>query len=160
MTDKDAHSQVVRWVKAVTGILTIKSHQSGAAPTVPYIMVNMTSTRDIRAHEQEIEYQDIGPDVQATPVIEVEWTFSVHSYGDNPTDNLRPIRSAVKLSQIMEPMFPSLIVHEVSQIRNVPDWINNQWQPRGQMDVFVRGLTRDGFLVDVIEQTEINIERA
>lgn len=159
MTDRDAHSQVVRWIKAGTGINTIKSHQSEAAPAVPYNMVNMLSTADVRVHEQIIEYEDQGPDVKATPVIEVEWRFSVHAYGPNPTDNLRPIRSAVKLSQIMEPMLPSLIVHEVSQIRNVPDWINNQWQPRAQLDLFVRGLTRDGFLLDVIEQTEFNFER-
>jgi len=159
MNDRDAHSQVVRWVKSVTGITTIKAYESGTAPTTPYNMVNMLGTRDIRAHEQVIEYADQGADVKATPVIEVEWSFSVHAYGANPTDNLRGIRSAAKLSQVMEPMLPSLIVHEVSQIRNVPDWINNQWQPRAQLDLFVRGLTRDGFLLDVIEQTEFNFER-
>jgi hypothetical protein len=129
-------------------------------PALPYNMVNLLTTQPVREHEQTIEYEDQGTDVKATPVIEVEWHFSVHSYGPQPTDNLSPIRSAAKLSQVMEPMFPSLIVHSVSQIRNVPDWINNGWQPRAQMDVFLRGLTRDGFLVDVIEQTEINIERA
>lgn len=146
-------------MKSVTGITTIKAYESGTAPTTPYNMVNMLGTRDIRAHEQVIEYADQGADVKATPVIEVEWSFSVHAYGANPTDNLRGIRSAAKLSQVMEPMLPSLIVHDVSQIRNVPDWINNQWQPRAQLDLFVRGLTRDGFLLDVIEQTEFNFER-
>jgi hypothetical protein len=159
MNDRDAHSQLVRWVKSVTGLTTIKSHQSGDMPALPYNMVNMTSTREVRAHEQTIEYEDQGAEVKASPVIEVEWMFSVHSYGDHPTDNLRGIRSAMKLSQVMEPMFPSLIVHSVSQIRNVPDWINNGWQPRAQMDVFVRGLTRDGFLIDVIEQTQFTFER-
>lgn len=159
MNDRDAHSQVVRWVKSVTGITTIKAYESGTAPATPYNMVNMLGTRDIRAHEQVIEYEDQGAYVKATPVIEVEWSFSVHAYGANPTDNLRGIRSAAKLSQVMEPMLPSLIVHDVSQIRNVPDWINNQWQPRAQLDLFVRGLTRDGFLLDVIEQTEFNFER-
>lgn len=159
MNDRDAHSQVVRWVKSVTGLLTIKAYEAGTAPATPYNMVNMLGSRDIRAHEQVIEFADQGPDVKASPVIEVEWSFSVHAYGSNPTDNLRNIRSAAKLSQVMEPMLPSLIVHEVSQIRNVPDWINNQWQPRAQLDLFVRGLTRDGFLLDVIEQTEFNFER-
>ncbi|MGV1985589.1 phage neck terminator protein [Agrobacterium sp. 22-221-1] len=159
MNDRDAHSQVVRWVKSVTGTTTIKAYESGTAPATPYNMVNMLGTRDIRAHEQVTEYADQGADVKATPVIEVEWSFSVHAYGSNPTDNLRGIRSAAKLSQVMEPMLPSLTVHEVSQIRHVPDWINNQWQPRAQLDLFVRGLTRDGFLLDVIEQTEFNFER-
>lgn len=159
MTDRDTHSQVVRWVAAVTGTQTIKSHQSGTAPTLPYIMVNMTGSEEVRVHEQTIEYANQGPDVKATPVIEMEWRFSVHAYGTSPTDILRPIRSAMKLSQVMEPILPSLIVHEISQIRSVPDWINNQWQPRAQMDVFVRGLTRDGYVLDVIEKTEINFER-
>jgi hypothetical protein len=60
----------------------------------------------------------------------------------------------------MEPLMPSLVIHEVSQIRNVPEWINNAWQPRSQMDVFVHGLTKDGFVVDVIEQTSFETTRA
>lgn len=185
MTDDDVHSAVVQWVRAKTGIITIKDHPGVDGPNRPYIMVNLTGTVEVRDHEQAIEYEeadtgdidtgDTYPDVTARPVIETEWRFSVHAYGLEPidpatkqarsprptvpTDILRPIVAASKLTQAMEPMFPQLVVHEVSQIRSVPDWINNAWQPRGQMDLFIRGLTRDGIVVEVIEEGSIVVEK-
>lgn len=159
MTNDEVWSAVVRWVKAKTGKTTIKSHQSGTAPTTAYAMVNFTGAIEVRRHEQNVEYEEAGAVVTARPVIEMEWRFSVHGYGANPTDILRPIVSAHKLTQAMEPMFPNLTVHEISQIRNVPDWINNAWQPRAQMDVIVRGIIRDGHVVDIIEQAPVSVER-
>ena len=170
MTNDEVWSAVVRWVKAKTGKTTIKSHQSGPTPTGQYAMVNFTGAIEVRRHEQTVEYEeadtgdmdtgDIYPAVTARPVIEMEWRFSVHGYGEDPTDILRPIVSAHKLTQAMEPMFPNLTVHEISQIRNVPDWINNAWQPRAQMDVIVHGIIRDGHVVDVIEEYSLDIAEA
>lgn len=157
MTDDDVHSALVRWLKGITGLTTIKAHQGGPSPSLPYVMVNLTGTAEVREHSQEIEYDEDTAGVTAAPVIETEWQFSVHAYGPNPTSILRPIRSAAHLAQINEPLMPSLVIHECSQVRNVPDWINEQWEPRGQMDVFLRGLTRDGFLIDVIEEAPISI---
>lgn len=167
MTNDEIHSAVVRWVKAVTGITTIKSHQSGPDPALPYVMVNFTADAEVRQHEQTVEYTDTGiPNgqgqnkISAAPVIEAEWRFSVHSYGPAPTGVLRPIVSAAKLAQVMEPLLPGLVIHEISQIRNVPDWINNRWEPRAQMDLIVRGLTRDGFVIDTIDESSFDIARA
>lgn len=167
MTDDQVHSAVVRWIASTAVVVAIKSHQSGQSPALPYAMVNMTGTAAVREHEQGVEYTDTGvPNISgenkisAAPVIETEWRFSVHAYGANPTGVLRPVVSAAKLSQIMEPMFPGLVVHEISQIRNVPDWIDSRWEPRAQMDLIIRGLTRDGFVIDVIDETTFNIERA
>lgn len=167
MTNEQVHSALVRWLATLTALKVIKDHQSGQAPALPYIMVNMTGMFEVRENAMDIEFSegidppgaDLPP-ITATPVIEAEWRFSVHSYGPAPTDILRKIVSATKLAQVMEPLMPGLIIHEVSQIRNVPDWINNGWQPRGQIDVIVRGLTRDGHVIDVIEETTFEIERA
>jgi hypothetical protein len=65
---------------------------------------------------------------------------------------LRPLRAAEKLLQITEPLFPAVNVHGVSQIRNVPEYVNEKYEPRAQMDLYIRGLVRDGFVIDVIEQ--------
>lgn len=167
MTNEQVWSSIVRWIKARTGVTTIKSHEGGAAPAVPYIMVNLLGVFEIRENAMDIEYSEGAdppgadlPPITAKPVIEAEWRFSVHAYGPTPSDRLRPIVSAVKLAQIQEPLMPGLIVHEISQVRNVPDWINNQWQPRAQMDFNVRGLTKDGHVIDVIEETSFDIDRA
>lgn len=170
MTNEAVHSAVVRWLASLTAKTVIKSHPGGKAPSLPYVMVNMTGFFEVREHPQDIEYEeadtgemDTGdqfPPVTATPIIEAEWRFSVHAYGSSPTDILRPIVSAVKLAQIMEPLMPGLVIHEISQIRSVPDWINEQWQPRAQMDFNVRGLIKDGHVIDVIEEAPFDIERA
>lgn len=169
MTDRDVHSALVRWLAAITGLGVIKDHQGEDRPAQPYIMVNMLGSAPLRDRPAMTEYQhgdtgdmgtaDVYPPVTATPVIEVEWRFSVHAYGEHPTDILRPIRSAMHLAQKQEPLLPSLVIHDISQIRNVPDWINEKWEPRGQMDLFLRGFTRDGFEIDVIEEAPFDIAR-
>lgn len=164
MTNDQAHSTIVRWVATQTGLTTIKAHEGGPTPAGSYVMVNMTGTAKVREHPVNIEYTETDIEnsegeliVSAAPVVEMEWRFSVHSYGDNPTDLLRPIVSAAMLPQIMEPAYPTLTIHDVSQIRNVPDWINNEWQPRGQLDLIVRGIIRDASNVDVIDEYSFDI---
>lgn len=164
MTDDDIHSALVRWLKALTGLTTIKTHQSGPAPSGSYIAVNLTGTVNVREWAQATEYEEAAPDsgeefgeVTARPLIEVEWRFSVHAYGPNPTSILRPVRSAYQLLQRHEPMLPNLVIFDVSQIRNVPDWINEKWEPRAQMDIVLRGITRDGLVIDVIETGKVSL---
>jgi hypothetical protein len=159
MTDDQVVTALVQWLATHTGVTAIRTHESGKAPAMPYVAVNLTGTAELREHAAEVEYADVSTDVVARPVIETEWRFSVHAYGDeSPTGILRPIRSAVQLAQRLEPMMPTLVIHEVSQIRDVPDWIQNAWRPRAQIDIFVRGLTRDGFVIDVIEQASVTAE--
>lgn len=163
MTDDDVHSALVRWLADLSGATVIKTHQSGDAPSVPYIAVNMTGTVQLHDHPWDIEFtpdredEDTALDVTGIPVLEIEWRFSCHAYGPNPTNLLRPVRSAVQLAQRQEPLHPHLTIHEVSQIRNVPDWLNNAWEPRAQMDIYVRGLTRDGLVIDVIDEAPVTV---
>lgn len=162
MTDDDIHKAVVRWVKARTLLpVVIKGEQGGDLPALPYGMVNLTGTAEVRAHPQEIEYEDQGGvlGVLAFPIIETEWRFSIHSYGPNPTDKLRPLRSAYHLAQANEPLMPGMVIHSMSQIRDVPDYVNEAWEPRGQVDLFLRGLTRDGVLINTIEEHAFDIGR-
>lgn len=167
MTNDATHEAVVAWIASATNVVTIAAYQSGKVPAEPYIMVNMTGFFEVRTHEQDIVYtngidppgDDPAP-VTATPIIETEWRFSVHAYGTSPTDILRPVVSAVKLAQAQEPLMPGLIIHEISQIRHVPDWVNERWQDRAQMDFNIRGLTKDGHVIDVIEEASFDIARS
>lgn len=159
MTDDQIHSGLVRWLHAVTGLVTIKAYQEGSRPALPYITVNLTGSAQVREWSQEVEYDEDTAGVTATPPIETEWRFSVHAFGSEPTGILRPIRSAAQLAQRNEPMMPNIIIHECSQVRHVPELVNEKWEPRAQMDMFLRGLTRDGFLVDVIEEAPFDFER-
>jgi hypothetical protein len=166
MSDDVVHAAVAGWLASLTGRTVIKSYQSGPLPAKPFVMVNLTGTAEVREHPMEPEYTELNSlnsagkkEIRATPVIEVEWRFSVHAYGANPTDLLRPIRSAAQLSQKVEPLLPALVIHEVSQIRHVPDFVNEDWEPRAQLDVIIRGLTRDGFVIDTIDETPVTVGR-
>ena len=156
MTDDEIIGKVVEWVATVTGRVVIQAYQSGPRPPMPYIMVNLIGTNKVRDQVQDVEYTDITEtQMQAAPIIEVEWQFSIHGFGATgaiSTDLLRPIHSAVELTQVMEPLWPALRVHRTSQTRNVPEYVNEVWEPRAQLDMMLRGLTRDGFTIDPIEQ--------
>lgn len=156
MKDSAVYAAVTAWVARVTGTKTIRSHEGGKHPRPPLVVVNLTGTHEIRAHPQNVEYSG---DVMAVPVLDVEWRFSLHAYGPNPTDILRPLRSVAHIAQANEPLMPGMTVFDVSQIRRVPDFVNERWEDRAQIDLFVRGLTRDGVVIDVIEQHEINFFR-
>lgn len=177
MTNDQVHESLVAWIATVTGQTTIKAYQSGPRPVGVYLMVNLTGTVNVRDNPELIDYSPdrddepaptedtagdpIYPDITATPVVETEWRFSVFAYGgDQPSDRLRPIVSAQHLTQVVEPMYPDLHVHEVSQIRSVPEWVNAEWEQRAQVDVFLRGLTRDGFVISTIDDIEpFNVSR-
>lgn len=157
MTDDEVHSALVRWLRDITGLVTIKAYQEGPRPALPYVMVNLTGVSEVREWQQGSEYEEDTAGVTASVVIETEWRFSVHAFGSNPTGILRPIVSAAQSAHKMAPLYPTLIVHECSQVRNVPELVNEKWEPRAQIDLFLRGLTRDGFLIDVIEEAPITI---
>ncbi|QQM29296.1 hypothetical protein JET14_13265 [Martelella lutilitoris] len=159
MTDEEVFSAAVRFVNSITGLTTIKAYQAGPRPTPPYCMVNLTGTAEVRENPADTEYTDTGVpnpegenEISAAPVIETEWRFSVHAYGDYPTGILRPVRAALQLSQTWEPHFPALTMFDVSQIRHLPEVVESKWEPRAQMDLFIRGYVRDGFVIDTIDQ--------
>ncbi|QIG68885.1 hypothetical protein EVB71_033 [Rhizobium phage RHph_Y55] len=140
MKDRDVHSAVVDWLAVKTGIVFIKDHGEGPRPELPYGMVNLLGVIEIRAHVSDILYEDVAVDeARASTVTENEWRFSCHVYGPEGISYLRPVRQAKHLSQQDEPLAPGLNVHEVSQIRNLPEFINNRWEPRAQMDLMIRG---------------------
>jgi hypothetical protein len=168
MTDQEIIDALVRWLRAKTGQVVIQADQSGDEPAGPYVVVRFTGSAPVRDQIQDVEYIELDTqnsegklEVEAAPVIEMEWRYSVHAHGqDSPSDLLRPIRSAAELAQISEPLFPGLIIHELSQIRNVPEFVNEDWEPRAQMDLILRGLTKDGFKIDTVEEFSLDIGRA
>jgi hypothetical protein len=155
-SDDDIWSDFNIWIARVTGLQTIRIWQGGPQPETPYLVTNLTGSRQVRDHHQDILGED-DPDTGefiATPIIEMEWNFSVNCYGERPMNILRPIIAASKLTQVEEPNFPALVIHQCSQIRNLSEWHDHDWEPRAQMDVDLRGLTADGHLIDIIETSE------
>lgn len=155
MIDRDVHTAVVNWLASRTGIPFIKDHQMGDPPPQPYGMVNLTGQLETRAHPSQVKYASVDADTASVQTIaENEWRFSVHVYGNQPSDYLRPIRMAKHASILDEPMMPGLLVFDVSQMRIVPDFINERWEPRAQMDLVIRGTLRDTLVGDDVYVVE------
>ena len=163
MMDTEVHSAFVRWLTSISGgVKVIKAYGDGERPALPYLMVNQTTISEVRAHAQRESYdaENTAGEIVARPLIEAEWTMSVHALGTAPTDALRPVRAAAMLAQKNDPLMPGLHVHDVSAIRFVPEYVNERWEPRAQMDVFLRGIVSDGFVIDVIDTYEFEIVRS
>jgi hypothetical protein len=156
MTDDDVWSNFNVWIARITGLTSIRVWQSGDMPDRPYMVTNLTGSRQVRDWHQDLigEEDEESGRVLVAPIIEMEWNFSVNCYGETPMNVLRPIYAASKLTQVEEPNFPGLVIHQCSQIRNLSEWHDHDWEPRAQMDVDLRGLTADGHLIDTIETSE------
>lgn len=163
MTEDQILEALVKWLGSKTSLTVVQAYENGDEPALPYITVALLNMSDVRENPSDIEYVNTvvsGENVVlAKPVKEVEWHFSLQCHGGTqPLSYLRPLRSIIELAQQQEPLFPGLTIHELSQIRNVPEFVKEKWEKRAQMDVFLRGLTRDGALIDVIEQHTITVE--
>ncbi len=172
MNDSDLWTAVVQRIAAITKLKVIKTEETGPRPPLPYIKVSFLGSRSLRDHPRDIDWNparadDPGPDtagnyfdVTATPLIDTEWHFSISAYDEKVcTGLLLPIRSAYELSQILEPLFPLLSVNDMSRVRRIPETINAKWEERAQCDIYVHGVTRNGFVVDVIDVASVELDR-
>lgn len=166
MTDQEVWSQFCSWLGGFLGVKAIKANLSEDRPALPYVMVNMPTIREVRQQAEDIVYEETGEEtpegkdeIRARPIIETEWMFSIHAYGDTPTDLLRPIVTSRHVDQYALALGPALTLFDVSEIRRIPEFINNRWEPRAQVDVFLRGIVNDGLIVDTIETYSFDINR-
>ena len=164
MTDVEAYESIIRWISEKTSLVTIKSHQSGTRPALPYLVVNLLNIRDVRERESDVyftETEELNSEgnfkVNAVTDFQTEWEFSIHSYGQQVTSPLRKIKAIYRVSQQQETLLPDLIIHDVGTINIVPDFINEEWEPRGHCTLTLRGVTQEVIDTDVIEEIPITI---
>jgi hypothetical protein len=155
-TDDEIWSDVNAWISGVTGVEAIRQWQGGPTPARPYIVTNLFGSVEVRSWPQDLvgEEDPESGRILGQPIIEMEWNFSIHAFGETPMNILRPLIAASKLTQVEEPLFPALVIADASAIRNLSEWHNEDWEPRAQIDLNFRGLTRDGHLIDTIEEIE------
>lgn len=155
MTDTQVWEAMIGWIAETTGLTTIKAHQGAEPPAKPYAMVNLVNSREVRRHEQNVTFSETEGQVSAEAHIETEWFLSVHTYGDNPTEPLRKLRTSYRIPGAIESIAP-LTIHEFGRINRVPEAVKNQWDERGQCNLFVRGMVSESAEIDVIETAPIN----
>lgn len=161
MTNEDVHEAINKWLKGLTGLTFIMDRQSIKPPAMPYGMTDLSIVRTLRQRVSDISYVETDVEnsegkleIMATPVMELEWTFLVFCYGDNCEDVLRRVKMAMHLPQVQEPLMPDLVIHEIGNVNSVPEFVNERWEPRAQVNLSVRGVSSDGFVIDTIEEHE------
>ena len=166
MTDVEAYESLIRWISEKTSLTTIKAHQSGTRPALPYLVVNLLNIRDVRQRESDVyftETEELNDEgnfkVNGTTDFQTEWEFSVHSYGEEVTSPLRRIKAIYRVSQQQESLLPDLTIHDVGTINIVPDFINQEWEQRGHCTLLLRGVTEEVIDIDVIEEIPITIAK-
>lgn len=167
MNNGEVHIKLNEWLDDLLGIRVIQDRQQADRPAKPYGMTDLANWRFIHDHVDDIAYQDTlntegDPAVVATPELEIEWVFLFFIYGAQGENLVRRLQSAVHLTQLQEPLRPDLIVFEVSGANSLPELVGEDWEPRTQVNIVVRGKSSDGFIIDVIEEHDITItgERA
>ena len=142
--------------------------QNGDRPTGSYVMLNMIEAKRIQMR-MDVDY-DVNPafdgtdandaELMANPCAEWEWNFSVNAYSVDAINTLSTLKSAAEIDEIESGLLP-LIVFNVSDIRRLPELINERWEERAQMDVALRGYVNTrGTLVDTVEEVNIEFTRS
>lgn len=161
MTDDEVQTALVRWLAQVTGVTVIKAHQGIDRPGLPYLTVEMSSVDELTQNPEQIHYTTLQtlnteglPEIEATPAIELEWVVFIFSFGESGSSALRKVKQAVHLKQSQMPLMPNLNIHETGVINSVPEFVDQAWEPRSQMNIMVRGVSSGGFVIDTIEDFE------
>lgn len=162
MTNDQVQEALIRWLRQVTGITVIKAHQGVDRPELPYLMIEQGTVDELSQHPEQFHYsENDDSQIEVTPVLELEWLMLLFSFGESGSNALRKIKQAVHLTQVQEPLMPVLNIHETGVINNIPEFVDNRWEPRSQMNIMVRGVTTstDGFVIDTIEEhTPFDVE--
>ena len=167
MTEAEIHTRLVRWLAGISGVRAIKAHPDATRPAKPYLMANRIISGPVFQNriDDEFTVANAGTASEAIsqhPVRDWYWRFSVFAYADQAPDSLlRKVHVAfdVGTHHLLSVHLHPLHIHEVSAIRHVPEVVENAVENRANMDIELRGIVRDGLVIDVIEKTSFTAER-
>lgn len=163
MTEGEVLDATRNWIATATGIVWIDSYQGGPEPQEPYGVINLTMSDAVHEHPIEHEYPvtDEGTEdetIRQAPVRDWFWRFSLNVYGHGGKTLLRKIKTAQHVPTALESLHP-LTLFETSQIRDATELLNEEWQARAQCDIEIRGIVRDGLVIDVAETAPVEASR-
>lgn len=159
MTNKQVHEALIMWLNNLLNLTVIKDRQGIARPPLPYIMVDLANFTELHERPADFNWNELDTtnsqgnnEFKATAVMEVEWVFLVFCYGDNADQTLRKVQAAKHFAQVQESLLPQLVIHEIGTVNSVPELVDEKWEPRAQVNITLRGLSSDGYVVDIIEE--------
>jgi hypothetical protein len=165
MTEAEVMDATRNWIATLTGITWIDSYQSGPEPAEPYGVINLMNADAVYQNPIENEFpaemiddpDNPGTEIEQVsqaPVRDWRWNFSLNVYGGAGATILRKIKVAEKVPTALRTLRP-LLLFSTSQVRPIPELVNEAWQARSQIDIEIRGIVRDGIVIDVAETADV-----
>lgn len=159
MTEDQVHTALVDWLMSLLGITVIMADQSGDRPALTYGMTKLANAGPVYKNLIDIEYRDVGPApaaMKAKPKNEYEYIYMLYIYGPGGQDLMRRLQLGKELAQTQEPMFPGVVLVEMGRVNDIPELVNQKWEPRVQANLVLRTMTDEEFDAYVIEEHTID----
>lgn len=168
MSAEQARESFIEWLNGFCpeDVTVIKSHEGGARPNFPYLVVEKGPVVELFTNSRFVKYEELESlnsegfnEIQASPIVPTQFTMLVSGYGVGAENQLNRIKQAVYISQVQEPMYPVLKIHETGVLNYIPEKVENEWEDRHQMNVELRGVVKDGFVIDTIDSQEFDFNQ-
>ena len=152
MKAEDVRDKVRGWVASVIGIETIHAFPNADAPREPYAVVQRVMSGPVHANPAGEDFPTDGAGkITQAPLIETYWRFMVDVFGPDAEDHLQRLVSAANVPTTLFGLRP-LVLFETARITSETEIRDQAFKGRANTTIEVRGMVRDGFVVNVIEQ--------
>lgn len=162
MTLEEQFNAMRTWLIHEAGLPeVILAHDGAMSPNETYASLNMLGAARIgRGLERRLVLDENGEDnseeYPADEVVTEEWAYqwSLNIYGQGAAFIARRVKSLSETNAALDRALP-ITPCNFSDIRRIPERVNETWQDRAQMDFEIRVFETIAPVVGVIETTNI-----
>lgn len=151
MKAKAVRDTVRSWVEGVLKITTIHGYPNALAPAEPYAVVYRTISDAVHLHPAGEDFIEADGKITQAPQVETYWRFIVDVFGPDADDTLQKIKTAANVPTALWPLRP-LALAETTRIMTQHELRDQEFKDRAQMTIEVRGIVRDGIVIDTIDE--------
>lgn len=166
MNNDAVHAALTIWLKNSLDLVVIKDRQQAERPALPYGMLELANWRDLYQNYTDISFEELETEnsaglkeIKASTRNEMEWVFLFYVYGQNGHEYIRKLQAISRTNLATQALQDAgLQIHEVSAANNIPELINEKWEPRVQANIILHGIDADnGIVIDTIKEYEFII---
>lgn len=149
---------VINAIIDVSGFAIRANQQNAPRPTGAYADVNLISDVNVGWERSKFTNRDDGDLDQSIKGFR-NLTYNLGFYRDNAIDNCRLVRTALNRETIQDLFRAANVgVGFRSQVRNIPQTLEDTWEERAQFDLTVNIIGEDADIVTTIESVIIDYE--
>jgi len=147
------------WIQPIAGVTTIFAHPNAPRPKTSYVLINILQSSPVGIEEHEISALKVDKsiDIDYSNVEELFVTINVYYAGAYQLAT--KIKDSLGRITVKDVLFAAgLGYSRTSEVRDIPEEINKQWEERGQFDCFFFTRSSDQENIETIRKIEIENE--